>query len=112
VSVGSAVDLMILADTNVGGLRVQRDDDLRRPYWIEEGEADLFPFQETVTIENGLSDVRLFIEGYPYPADPSDTTDVLQITRAQAEAFVDTLRGAPPNLSVSPDTIPVGTSNQ
>lgn len=112
VSVGSTVDLMILADTNVGGLRVQRDDDLRRPYWIEEGEADLFPFQETVTIENGLSDVRLFIEGYPYPVDPGDTTDVLQITRAQAEAFVDTLRGAPPNLSVSPDTIPVGTSNQ
>ena len=112
VSVGSTVDLMILADTNVGGLRVQRDDDLRRPYWIEEGEADLFPFQEAVTIENGLSDVRLFIEGYPYPVDPSDTTDVLQITRAQAEAFVDTLRGAPPTLSVSPDTIPVGTSNQ
>lgn len=112
VSIGSAIDLMLLANTNVGGIRLQRDDDLRRPYWIEEGEADVFPFQETVTIENGLSDVQLFIEGYPYPVPSSDTTDALQITRAQVQAFVDTLRGAPPSLSVSPDTIPVGTPDQ
>ena len=112
VQLGGSIDLTLLAQTDVSGIRIQRDEDLRRPYWIQEGDAHVFPFQEQVTIDSGLSDVRLFIEGYPYPVQAQDTTDALEITRSDVEAFVDTLRGPPSSLSVVPDTIPVGAPNQ
>jgi hypothetical protein len=112
VELGSTVHLTVLATSNVSALRIQRDDDLRRPYWIQEGEADVFPFQERVSLEDELSNVRLFVEGYPYPVSPRDTTGVLELTRSALQAFADTLRGAPPSLSVSPDTIPVGAPTQ
>lgn len=108
VTLGASIPLTVLATDNVSGIRIRRDDDLRRPYWIGEGEAQVFPFEEQVTIQEELADVELFLAGYPYPFSPADTVDGLEITRSQAEAFVDTLRGAPATLSVSPDTIPVG----
>ena len=112
VTLGESVPLTILATANVGGIRIQRDEDLRRPYWIGEGTAQVFPFEQQVTIENELSDIRLFIAGYPYPVSPQDTVGGLEIRRSQVESFVDTLRGAPTPLSVSPDTIPVGAPEE
>lgn len=108
VTLGTEIPLLVVADSNVSALRIQRDDDLRRPYWIEQGEASLFPFEERVIIGSEFDDIRLFIEGYPYPVAPEDTVDGLEITRERAQAFVDTLRGDPPSLSVETDTIPVG----
>jgi hypothetical protein len=102
----------VLATDNVSGIRIRRDDDLRRPYWIGEGTAQVFPFQQEVTVEDELDDVDLFLAGFPYPVPPQDTADGLTITRAQARAFVDTLRGAPATLSVPVDTIPVGAPEQ
>jgi hypothetical protein len=112
VTLGESVPLTILATANVSGIRIQRDEDLRRPYWIGEGTAQVFPFEQQVTIENELSDIRLFIAGYPYPVSPQDTVGGLEIRRSQVESFVDTLRGAPTPLSVSPDTIPVGAPEE
>jgi hypothetical protein len=112
VRLGSTIHLTVLATDTVSALRIERDEDLRRPYWIVEGEAEVFPFQERVTVENELPNVRLFVEGYPYPVQPEDTTDGLELTRSGLQSFVDTLRGAPASLSVSPDTIPVGPPPQ
>jgi len=112
VQLGRSIHLTLQARTNVSGIRIQRDEDLRRPYWIQEGDADVFPFQDQVTIDSGLSDVRVLIEGYPYPVQDRDTTEGLEITRSDVEAFVDTLRGSPAALSGSPDTIAVGQPNQ
>jgi hypothetical protein len=112
VRLGSTIHLTVLARDTVSALRIERDEDLRRPYWIVEGEAEVFPFQERVSIENELSNVRLFVEGYPYPVQPQDTSEGLELTRSGLQSFVDTLRGAPASLSVSPDTIPVGPPTQ
>jgi cytoskeletal protein RodZ len=112
VRLGSTIHLTVLATDTVSALRIERDEDLRRPYWIVEGEAEVFPFQERVTVENELPNVRLFVEGYPYPVQPEDTSEGLELTRSGLQSFVDTLRGAPPSLSVSPDTIPVGPPPQ
>jgi hypothetical protein len=112
VELGPAIPLTVLATDNVSGIRIRRDDDLRRPYWIGEGTAQVFPFQQEVTVEDELDDVDLFLAGFPYPVPPQDTADGLTITRAQARAFVDTLRGAPATLSVPVDTIPVGAPEQ
>lgn len=108
VTLGETIHLTVLATENVSAIRIERDDDLRRPYWIENGEAGVFPFQEEVILENELSDVQLFVEGHPFPVEPADTVGGLQLTRAQIASFVDTLRGEATTLSVTPDTIPVG----
>lgn len=112
VTLGESIPLTILATGNVSGIRIRRDDDLRRPYWIGEGEAHVFPFEERATIENELGDIQLFLAGYPYPVSPQDTVGGIEITRSQVEAFTDTLRGAPAKLTVTPDTIPVGAPQQ
>jgi len=112
VTLGESIPLTILATENVSGIRIRRDDDLRRPYWIGQGEAHVFPFEERATIENELGDIQLFLAGYPYPVSPQDTVGGIEITRSQVEAFTDTLRGAPATLTVTPDTIPVGAPQQ
>ena len=108
VTLGDPIYLLVLATDNVSALRLQRDNDLRRPYWIEEGEASVFPFQRRAIIGSEFEDIRLFIEGYEYPLSPADTAGGLELDRATLQAFVDTLRGTPEPLSVTPDTIPVG----
>lgn len=108
VTLGDRIHLLVLAVDNVSGLRLQRDDDLRRPYWIEEGDASVFPFERRAIIGSELQDVRLYVEGYRYPFSPADTVGGLELTRESLQAFVDTLRGSPDSLAVTPDTIPVG----
>lgn len=112
VTLGETIHLTVLATENVNPILIERDEDLRRPYWIENGEAGVFPFQEEVTLENQLSDVQLFVEGHLYSVEPADTVGGLQLTRSQIESFVDTLRGEATTLSVTPDTIPVGEPSE
>jgi hypothetical protein len=111
VTLGDRIYLTVLATGNVSNIRIQRDDDLRRPYWIQEAEASVFPFEDRVVLQNEFADIRVFVEGYPYPFPPDDTTGGAEITREEVQSFVDTLRGAPPSLAVTPDTIPVGEPN-
>lgn len=108
VTLGETMHLTVLARADVNEMRIQRDDDLRRPYWIEEGEAGVFPFQQRIVLENELSDAELFLEGHPYPGSEGDPSGPVTLTRSDVESFVDTLRGTSASLSVTPDTIPVG----
>lgn len=108
---GDLMHLTIVAESGpVRGLRITRDSDLRRPYWIEEGAATVFPAERRIVIENPQSgsdefeDVRLLLEGYEYPEDERDEQGRLVITRETAQSFLDEQRGAPVTLSVSPDT--------
>lgn len=108
VTLGDQVHVMIQGTQPVTEIRIQRDQDLRRPYWIEEGDAAVFPFEQWITLEEELENIRLYVEGYPYPTDVRDPLNRIEITRDQVEEFVDTLRGSPASLSVTPDTIPAG----
>lgn len=108
LTLGETLHVTVVATSNVSDIRIRRDSDLRRPYWIQEGEAAVFPFRRRITLENELSDVRLFLEGYPFPLSPQDTAGSVEITRSEAEAFADTLRGEPTTLTVPQDTIPAG----
>ena len=73
-------------------LQVTVDDDLRRPFWIEEGDSVLFRPTERIVFENprALRRVRIMLEGYPFAVAPQDRTSVV-ITRARAQAFLDSL---------------------
>ena len=112
VTLGPSISLTLLATQDVRGIRIERDEDLERPYWIEEGDAAVFPFEERVTLQNELGHVEPFVAGYPYPESQWDTTGQIVITRTDVEAFVDTLRGAPATLTTTPDTIPKGPPDQ
>lgn len=104
ITLGDTLFVKVLATANVREMRVQRDDDLRRPYWIEEQEATVFPFTRRIIIENQLENARIFLEGYPFPRSQTDSQGRIVIDRQTAQTFADTLRGSPPAVSVETDT--------
>ncbi|MFB6278272.1 MAG: helix-turn-helix domain-containing protein [Salinibacter sp.] len=108
VQLGDTLYLTVEATSVVAGMRVQQDDDLRRPYWIEPGEAQVFPFARRITVENQLDSLRLFLEGYPYPTTRTNDEGQIIISRDTAEQFVDTLRGAPASFPTPSDTVRIG----
>jgi len=108
VTLGETLHLTIVAETDIAGLRIQRDDDLRRPYWIEAGEAAVFPFERRVIVSDPGEDIdRILVEGYPYPADRTDAQGRLVLTRDSIQSFADTLRGAPDEVAAPADTIAI-----
>jgi transcriptional regulator with XRE-family HTH domain len=108
VRLGDTLHLSVEAMSVVAGVRVQQDDDLRRPYWIEPGEAQVFPFTRRITVENQLDSLRLFLEDYPYPTTQTNEEGRIIISRDTAEQFADTLRGAPASFPTPSDTVRIG----
>ena len=101
---------VVAQDGPVQDLKVTRDQDVRRPYWIEQGQATVFPARERIILENPpegeptLQNVRLLAEGYPYPTDQRDPQGRIVITRQDMQAFADTLRGQPAQITAQRDT--------
>ncbi|MFB6271856.1 MAG: helix-turn-helix domain-containing protein [Salinibacter sp.] len=108
--VGDTMYVTVVATSVVREMRVQQDDDLRRPYWIEEGKALVFPFTRRITIQNQLDSLRLLLERYPYPTTHTDAEGRVVITRDTVRDFADTLRSPPLSISASPDTVQIGST--
>jgi len=104
VVLGDTVHVTVVATADVRELRVQQDDKLRRPYWIEEGEAMVFPFTRRITVENQMGRFRLLLERYPYPTTRRDTEGRIVIDRAAAQRFADTLRATAASVPAVSDT--------
>ncbi len=107
LTLGDTLFVTVLATSDVQEMRVQQDDDLRRPYWIEEGDGRVFPFTRRITIENELDSLRLLLEQYSYPSSHTDDEGRVVIRRDTVQNFADTLRGAPASLPVAPDTVEI-----
>ena len=105
IIVGDTLDFVVVAAQRVERLHVRRDDDARRPYWIEEGRANAYPALDRIVLESKVDRIRLLVEGYEYPTDRVDADGRLVITRASVQAFVDTITTLPVRLPVAPDTI-------
>lgn len=105
VALGNTLHVTVLATSDVREMRIRQDDDLRRPYWIEEGKATVFPFARRITLQNQLDSLQLFLERYPYPVSQTDDEGRIVITRDKARQFFDTLRASPSTVSVLPDTV-------
>lgn len=96
-----AVQVPVLGDTitatviaafdKVDPIRVRVDRDLRRPYWIEQGDSMQFRFTERIILENQLDDIKLRLDGHPYPTDRRDARGRIVITREQLQAYLDSL---------------------
>lgn len=105
IIVGDTLDFVVVAAQKVERIHITRDEDARRPYWIEEGVAVAYPALERIILESKVDRIELLVEGYAYPTHRLDAQGRLVITRAAVEAFVDTLTAAPVRLPVAPDTI-------
>ncbi|MES3628811.1 MAG: helix-turn-helix domain-containing protein [Longimonas sp.] len=107
VQLGATIHATIWADGgNVDGVRVQRDNDLRRPYWVEEGDAVVLPFQERIVIEGQFDQFTLFIEERPMSLEPLDAQGRRVLSRTDLEAWADTTRTSPASeLPVPADTL-------
>ena len=105
IALGDTLHVTVYATADVRELRVQQDDNLRRPYWVREGEAAVFPFARQITLQNQLDSLRLLVERYPYPVSRTDDEGRIVITRDKVQRFLDTLRAAPTTVPSSPDTI-------
>jgi len=108
VKLGDTLYLAVKATSTVAGMRVQQDADLRRPYWIEPGDAQVFSFTRRITVENQLDSLRLFLGSYSYPTTRTDEQGRVIISRDTAEQFIDTLRGAPASFPSPSDTVQAG----
>ena len=105
IALGDTLHVTVYATADVRELQVQQDDNLRRPYWVREGEAAVFPFARRITLQNQLDSLRLLVERYPYPVSRTDDEGRIVITRDKVQRFLDTLRAAPTTVPSSPDTI-------
>ena len=105
ITIGDTLDFVVVAAQKVERIHITRDEDARRPYWIEQGRANAYPALERIILEDRLDRIGLLVEGYPYPIDQLDERGRLVITRAAVEAFVDTITTVPVPLPVAPDTI-------
>lgn len=82
---------VVAAFDKVDPIRVRVDRDLRRPYWIEQGDSMQFRFTERIILEDQLDDIQLILQGYPYPTDRRDAQGRIVITREQLQTYLDSL---------------------
>ena len=106
-ALGDTLHLTLRADSTISGLRMRRDEDLRRPYWIRQGEAAAFPFTTRAIIENDLDDVTVFLENRRVELSP-DTAGRVVLDRQRAAALLENIEDGPAEWSTPPDTIAVG----
>lgn len=96
-ALGDTLYFTLVADKNkIEAVRIRRDGDLRRPYWIEQGETAAFPAQQQITIEPLEDHFQLLVNGYPWPRR---TQDQLVLTRSDVRSFLDTASVAPVDIS-------------
>ncbi|NBC00569.1 MAG: hypothetical protein GVY15_06895, partial [Bacteroidetes bacterium] len=84
---------VVAAFDRVDPIRIRVDDDLRRPYWIEEGESRSFSAVNQIILENQLENIELRLDGVPVPTDERDAQGRIVITRERAEQLL--LENAP-----------------
>lgn len=102
VALGDTLYVTLIAERSpIEGVRIKRDEDLRRPYWVEQGEAAVFPAQQEISIGSFPDDVALLLNGYPWTRPIQGE---ITITRADARSFLDSVAAAPVDLDVPADT--------
>lgn len=70
-------------------IRVTLDDDVRRPYWREQGDTLVFNITNQIILESNLPRIDVQVEGYEVPFDAS--IPVLTLTRSLLQAHIDTV---------------------
>ncbi len=94
VSLPDTLRLTITAEEDrLQGIRVTVDDDVRRPYWLEQGTSRTFRFRERIIVENQLDRMSLQVNDAAYPGDFPDEQGRIVITRDSVRARAASRRG-------------------
>lgn len=94
-AIGDSIDIHIIASEDaVDPIRVTVDDDLRRPYWIDQGDSMAFHPANRIVIEELLDNISLSVEGIEYPTDRRDPQNRIVITRDSVENYFASLEQA------------------
>lgn len=94
-AIGDSIDVHIIASEGaVDPIRVTVDDDLRRPYWIDQGDSMAFHSASRIVIEELLDNISLSVEGIEYPTDRRDPQNHIVITRDSVENYFASLEQA------------------
>lgn len=89
---GDTLEVFVVADEGrLDPIRVTVDEDLRRPYWIEQGDSMRFGPTERIVVEELLDRVRITVEGVPYPTGRRDAQNRIVITRDSLRDYFATL---------------------
>lgn len=92
-AIGDTIDVHIIASQDkVDPIRVTVDDDLRRPYWIDQGDSMAFQPTDRIVIEELLENISLSVEGIDYPTDRRDAQNRIVITRDSVENYFASLQ--------------------
>ena len=92
IVLGDSVAVTLVAEGGpLDPVRVQIDTDLRRPYWIDQGDSLQFGMARRIVIQDLLSRLVVKLEGLPYPTGSYSDSDRVVITRDSVEAFVESL---------------------
>lgn len=107
VAIGDTMYFTVIAQQRVNPIRIRRDEDLRRPYYLNRGQAGVFPAQQQIVIEDGLENIRLLVNGHEYPVQGRTGGGSLVLTRDTVQTFLDTIDTDPLSLVVPADTFQV-----
>jgi hypothetical protein len=107
VALGDTMYFTVIAQERVNPIRVRRDEDLRRPYYLNRGQAGVFPAQELVVLEGPLQNIRLLVNGHPFSLRGRGGDGSLVLNRDSVRVFLDTTNTAPLSLVVPADTFQV-----
>ena len=89
VEEGDSLTVVVVArNGKLDPFRIKVDNDLRRPYWLNEGDSMLFRIQNRVIIEDNLETMAILLENKLYPIYDRDTTARVDITRDSVQAFL------------------------
>lgn len=72
-------------------VRIQVDQDLRRPYWVENGDSITFAMERRIVVQDLLERLDVRVEGVPYPLDQFAGRERVEINRDSVESFVRSL---------------------
>lgn len=79
-------------------IRVTEEGDVRRPYWVEQGDSISFPMRDRIIVEepeegrSELQQAHIRVNGVLYPTDRLDNRGRLVISRDAVESYFDQLR--------------------
>lgn len=84
-----SLELFVVASTGkLDPFRVKVDNDMRRPYWLDEGDSMRFYVSNRVTVEDNLAAMKILLEGYAYPIYRTDSLAIVVIDRDSMRSFL------------------------
>ena len=89
VVLGDSIPVYVVAaDGKLDPFRLKLDRDLRRPYWLDEGDSMLVFVKDRITLEDNLANMDILVEGRSYPIYSTDSLATVVINRDSIQTFL------------------------